>query len=353
MTSLTCDRWCWKTIGANSIYDLSRDDFQVYLWQVNRKLQAHHARSRNYNLNYEVIGSCPVTTTTTTTTTTTNDITTLPSTEWDILTDKITPGLATCGASENKMTKRFKSPRIINGVEVIENSWPWIVRIFRKGWICSGTIIDDRWILTAAHCCEGGAEHTLYFGDHQRGIFDETGNEQIMIADTVVIHPQRDAENFNFDACLLRTPRSIGIGTAPGVAAACLPTQSPKHGEACWVAGWGTTETGYLSNELKSVGVNIFSDEYCAAHHFYGEFSAYPDEICAGLPDSDDADDLSDGGKAACQGDSGGPLVCDRDGTLTLTGIVSWGYGCAEDGRPGVYGDVFEYNNWIRKTINN
>ena len=346
---------------------MSRDDFRVYLWQDGERLRASDANSRNYNLSYEVKGRCPVTATTTTATTTTT-VSTTPSTEWDTLTDKITPGLATCGASENKMTKKSKSPKIINGVEVIENSWPWIVGIVSRsqaqvdaessnGWICSGTIIDDRWILTAAHCCEGGAEHTLYFGDHQRGIFDETGNEQIMIADTVVIHPQRDAENLNFDACLLRTSRSIGIGTSAGVAAACLPTESPKHGEACWVAGWGRTETGDLSNELKSVGVNIFSDEYCAAHHFYGGFLAYtnPDEICAGLPDSDDADNLSDGGKGACKGDSGGPLVCDRDGVLTLAGIVSYnrGFGCAEEGRPGMYGDVFEYNDWIRETINN
>ena len=100
---------------------------------------------------------------------------------------------------------------------------------------------DYDWILTAAHCCEGMAEHTLFIGDHQNGIFNETGTEKIMIADSVAIHPERaNVKEYhnNFDACLLRP---IGIGTAPGVAAVCLPTQSPKHGEACWVAGWGTT----------------------------------------------------------------------------------------------------------------
>ena len=367
ITSLTCDKWCWRTIGANNIYDLSRDSFQVYLWQGGKRLRTSHANNRNFKLNYEVIGNCPVTTTATSTTPTptTTVPTTLP-TRWGTLTDKITPGLATCGAGENKMTKNLKSPKIINGVEVNENSWPWIVGISSRtqaevdagstfGSMCSGTIIDDRWILTAAHCCEGMDQHTLFIGDSQSGFVSETVTEGVMIADTVVIHPERaniEEGNYNFDACLLRTPQSIGIGTSSDVAAACLPTEGPKHGEACWVAGWGITETGYFSNELKSVGVNIFSDEYCTAHHYYYNFIPEPDEICAGLPDSDD-DNLTDGGKDACQGDSGGPLVCDRDGTLTLTGIVSWGFGCAEDGLPGMYGDVFEYNDWIRETINN
>ena len=245
-----------------------------------------------------------------------------------------------------------------------QNSWPWIVGIFirsqsavdqniNSGGLCSGTIIDDRWILTAAHCCEDMAEFQLFFGDHVRDTWGETGGtEQFMIADTVIIHPDRDPDASNFDACLLRTPEPIGVGVKSGVAAACLPTAGPQHGDACWVAGWGTTETGSISSELKSVGVNIFSDEYCLEHHAFQNFGFASDEFCAGLPDSDDADNLSDDGKDACQGDSGGPLVCDNNGTLTLTGIVSWGFGCAEAGKPGMYGDVFEYNDWIRTVIN-
>ena len=51
-------------------------------------------------------------------------------------------------------------------------------------------------------------------------------------------------------------------------------------------------------------------------------------------------------GKDSCQGDSGGPMV-DSEGKQV--GIVSWGYGCADEGYPGVYTRVSHYYDWIVK----
>ena len=73
--------------------------------------------------------------------------------------------------------------------------------------------------------------------------------------------------------------------------------------------------------------------------------------MCAGIPDLDD-NGLTDGGKDHCTGDAGSSLVCNVDGKVTLTGIVSWGIGCAREGLPGVLGDVYNYRDWIDSTIN-
>ena len=116
------------------------------------------------------------------------------------------------------------------------------------------------------------------------------------------------------------------------------------QGSHCYVAGWGTTASGgSLSAVLQSVKVDIFSHKYCVANSNYGEgLFDETSEFCAGKMSS---------GIDSCQGDSGGPLVCvDEKNHAILYGIVSWGYGCAYDGYPGIYAKVSAIVDWIYAT---
>ncbi|MEM7609498.1 MAG: trypsin-like serine protease, partial [Myxococcota bacterium] len=105
------------------------------------------------------------------------------------------------------------------------------------------------------------------------------------------------------------------------------------------VTGWGTLFSGGPSPEqLQSVEVPIIS--LAEAQRAYGRLTS--DQLPAGV---------ARGGRDSCQGDSGGPLVVGGpDGEPWLAGIVSWGIGCGDPGRPGMYARVSSFEAFLRDT---
>jgi hypothetical protein len=102
------------------------------------------------------------------------------------------------------------------------------------------------------------------------------------------------------------------------------------------VIGWGTTKTDGYPSILRTVDVPIVSDEQCRAS--YGRLVIDAVMVCAGDPG---------GGRDACSGDSGGPLLA-RDGPRwAQIGVVSWGYGCALPGLPGVYAETAALGDFL------
>ena len=81
------------------------------------------------------------------------------------------------------------------------------------------------------------------------------------------------------------------------------------HGAACWVAGWGATRfLGDESQSLLSIGLNLMDVDYCRSHSFYDSHILQSDELCAGLPPTEESKTNSYGesvistDKDACEG---------------------------------------------------
>jgi len=123
---------------------------------------------------------------------------------------------------------------------------------------------------------------------------------------------------------------------------ACLPSTDAVVGDSCVITGWGTLASGgNQPDKLQVATVPVVRQSTC--EKAYKQYGIHASMICAGL---------TEGGVDSCQGDSGGPMVCkDASGLYSLHGVTSWGVGCADKGKYGVYARVKYLLTWINKQI--
>ncbi|XP_077594841.1 uncharacterized protein LOC144211443 isoform X3 [Stigmatopora nigra] len=177
--------------------------------------------------------------------------------------------------------------------------------------------------------------------------------EQMFAVEQIIRHPDfnNDQGNYDNDVALLKLKSRANGGCAresAGARRACLPAGSPEvpdvaAGLPCEIAGFGKEKRGlwYHSQRLRRAHVKVLAHAVCRRSDYYGHKINH-NMLCAGRPDWT---------RDACEGDSGGPLVCQVDGLFVLTGVISWGEGCARQRRPGVYAKVKNYVPWIRRYV--
>merc|ERR1719430_708968 len=260
----------------------------------------------------------------------------------------VEPGECTCGAKRGN--------KIVGGDEASPGEWPWIV-VFSFGASdgsqaggCGGTLVADRWVVTAAHCVAGKNVDSIsvVIGEHKIRsdyyyISDDDDFDDIrknLGLETIIIHEDYWAKQHDIALLKLKEPLDLSVYTP-----ACLPASGVDFaGETGWVYGWGTTEMGgHISDTLRETTQTILSNEECMTkggenddYVYYMADSLTDDMICGEAP-----------GQDSCQGDSGGPFTVEVAGNHHLVGVVSWGHGCAVEGLPGVYSSVSYHREWL------
>ena len=225
----------------------------------------------------------------------------------------------------------IRSQPIVGGHEAVPHSWPWQVALYQKSqnkpdgsFICGGSIISKRYVVTAAHCVvrmEGrlnADDFKVRVGAHQLSGSD---GPKIAVEKVMAHENYRAHERYN-DITLFRLAEDLPIGSNPAIRPVCLPQKDEVGreytGSDMVVTGWGTTTFGGdLPDTLQEVDVPVVSNEECdqAYRDVQGSNVELRDGInytmiCAGAE-----------GRDSCQGDSGGPMVY-NDGNTNYVSYI-------------------------------
>ncbi|KAJ8721365.1 hypothetical protein PYW07_002140 [Mythimna separata] len=254
--------------------------------------------------------------------------------------------------------------RIYGGESAELNEFPWMALLGYKnssGTItnqCGGSLINRRYILTAAHCITGdivlkyGILSTVRLGEYDtRTDVDCVGSkcadryQEISVA-SAYPHPAYSYGTMNrkddIGIVRLATRAEYTYYVQP----ICLVdnTDRLKTGDNIYVAGWGKPGYGVNKSPIKmKIRLPIFDKDACVSKYRRAGALLGENQFCAGGVFLE----------GTCRGDSGGPLMKRTpEGVWESVGVVSFGHSvCGSDGWPGVYTSVAKYVDWIKNTL--
>ncbi|XP_041834360.1 coagulation factor VII [Melanotaenia boesemani] len=237
------------------------------------------------------------------------------------------------------------APRVVNGEICPKGHCPWqAVLNEHNAFTCGAIVLSDLWLLTAAHCIwqKPVAIFHVIVGKHDLKEIEKTEQQRRVLQ--VFIHPDYNTTTYDSDLALLKLFRPIKLNRY--VMPICLPARNSTFTRTLatirhsTVSGWGRlVQFGPSARFLQRLVLPKVPLQECRLHT---NLSITRNMLCAGL---------KTGGSDTCQGDSGGPLVTRYKKTWFLTGVVSWGKGCAKENMYGVYAKVSNFLDWIEDTM--
>ncbi|GAB0090781.1 Peptidase S1, PA clan [Sergentomyia squamirostris] len=220
--------------------------------------------------------------------------------------------------------------RIVGGNTASPGQFPYMTscRLTNNMHFCGGMLINDRWVVSAAHCFlgRGPGDVIVVLGAHSR----TTGGTTYTLSQ-VIQHPEWNSQTIANDVAALQTANTVTFTNL--IQPIALGSEHVGGGVTGVVTGWGlTSHQGSTAEVLQYLFTETITNAVCSQRLPGMGHLVWDHKICAGGIQ----------GRGTCQMDSGGPLAVGN----TAVGIVSWGLECA-GGTPDVYDRISSHRDWI------
>ncbi|KAM6166335.1 serine protease 41-like [Erethizon dorsatum] len=327
----------------------------------------------------------------------------------------VKPAPTDADAAEGPCGLRVGHILVVGGVASSQGRWPWqaALREVQHQALCGGSLLNRRWVLSAAHCftkphqgepplrsppcavlgmdCVGAVPKSGDFGRGSLGglivsaedllaqkrdlvvvssmskWFPDASKWTVQLGELTLypsawnlrahLHRHRvtdifvhpEAKGHSNDIALLRLASSVTY--TKYIQPVCV--QASSSSAFLHRPDCWVTGWGTLQEDLTPLPppYHLREVQVTILNNTRCNYLFKQPTVLSKIKDSMFCAGAEDGSTDTCKGDSGGPLVCDLDGLWYQIGIVSWGVGCGRPNRPGVYTNVSQYVPWILKTI--